>query len=241
MMISLVWGNSGLADDLAPAVYAKEQFARAQRLYQEQPTNTTAGWEFARATFDLAEFATNHTERARLAELGIAASRKVITANTNLAAGHYYLGMNLGQLARTETLGALRLVSQMEKEFLTARRLDNHFDNAGPDRNLGLLYREAPAIASIGNRTKAREHLQRAVELAPGYPENRLNLLEGELKWNDRNRARRELKNLEEIVPKAQRELVGPAWTGAWADWTERLEIARKKLGEPARIESPHR
>ena len=97
---------------------------------------------------------------------------------SNLAPAHYYLGMNLGQLARTRGLSALRLVNQMQREFTRARDLDEHFDWAGPDRNLGLLYRDAPAFASIGSRSKAREHLMRAVELAPRYPENRLNLVE---------------------------------------------------------------
>ena len=89
--------------------------------------------------------------------------------------------MNLGQLARTKGLGALKLVNQMEHEFTRARDLDEQLDWAGPDRNLGLLYRDAPAIGSIGSRTKAREHLKRAVELAPQYPENRLNLIEAYL------------------------------------------------------------
>ena len=101
--------------------------------------------------------------------------------------------MNLGQLARTKGLGALKLVDQMEREFSRARELDEQLDYAGPDRNLGLLYRDAPAIGSVGSRTRAREHLKRAVELAPQYPENRLNLIEAYLKWGERTGAYREL------------------------------------------------
>jgi hypothetical protein len=71
----------------------------------------------------------------------------------------------------------------MEREFSLARKLDEHFADAGPDHNLGLLYRDAPALGSIGSRAKARQHLQRAVELAPQYPEKRLNLIEAYLKW----------------------------------------------------------
>ncbi len=113
--------------------------------------------------------------------------------------------MNLGQLARTKLLGALKLVTEMEAEFKAARRLDEHLDFAGPDRSLGLLYLEAPGWpTSVGSRTKARQHLRRAAELAPQYPENRLTLLEAYLRWGDHNGVQRELKALEEIWPAAR-------------------------------------
>ncbi len=55
--------------------------------------------------------------------------------------------MNLGQLARTEYLGALALVKEMEPEFKMAGELDPQFDHAGPKRNLGLLYRDCAGLA----------------------------------------------------------------------------------------------
>ena len=152
---------------------------QAQAHYRDAPDEATAAWQFARACFDLADLATNKTERASLAEQGIAACQQAIARESNSAPAHYYLGMNLGQLARTKGLSALKLVTQMQREFTRARDLEEQLDWAGPDRSLGLLYRDAPAIGSIGSRSKAREHLKRAVELAPRYPENRLNLAGG--------------------------------------------------------------
>jgi tetratricopeptide (TPR) repeat protein len=220
---------------------AQQAFHQAQDRCQKEPQNAEAAWQFGRACFDLAEFSTNNTERAQLAEIGIAASRKSVTQNSNSAAAHYYLAMDLGQLARTKSLGALKLVRQMEHEFGLARDLDSHFDFAGPDRNLGLLYCDAPSIGSIGSRSKAREHLLRAVELAPDYPENRLNLIEAYLKWGERSNAQRELKALEAILPDARAKLTGQAWASSWADWNPRLEKAKKKLEESAKtFESPH-
>ena len=149
------------------AAYAKRNFQEAQAHYRKAPGEATAAWQFGRACFDLAEFATNNTERASLAEQGIAACRLALARESNSAPAHYYLGMNLAQLARTKGLSALKLVDQMEREFTRARDLDEQLDYAGPDRNLGLLYRDAPVIGSIGSRTRAREHLRRAVEVAP--------------------------------------------------------------------------
>lgn len=238
-------GVSGSAEETL-AKPAHERFARrAERLYRETrsrleqaPTNNTAAWQFGRACFDWAEFATNDTQRADIARQGIAACRTAVARDTHLAAAAYYLGMNLGQLARTKNLGALRLVAEMETLFETARKLDEHFDYAGPDRNLGLLYLEAPGWpVSVGNRGKARQHLERAVKLSPDHPENRLNLLEAHLRWGDKDPLPAEVKALAELLPRARREYAGEAWESSWADWDRRWQEAQAKaralLGRP--------
>ncbi len=220
--------------------YAKNNFEESRSRYIKRSRTSEDAWQFARACFDLAEFATNNSERVEIAEQGIAACRQLIASDSNSAPAHYYLAMNLGQVARTKGLGALRIVNEMEREFSTSRMLDEHFDNAGPDRNLGLLYRDAPSIGSVGSRRKARQHLQRATELAPEFPENRLNLIEAYLKWGDRADARRELKTLEELWLKAHSKLTGNAWAASWADWEARLKTAKKRLEEPSKaIEAP--
>jgi hypothetical protein len=228
------------AEELAPSVQARRAYQEAQARYQKDPPKTEAAWEFARACFDLAEFATNNTERAALAEQGIAASQQALHQNLDCARAHYYLAMNLGQLARTRSLGALKLVNQMERSFSVARDLDEHLDYAGPDRNLGQLYLNAPSIGSIGSRPKARQHLERAVALAPDYPENRLNLVQAELKWGERNSAQREFKTLEEGWASARAKFTGPAWTTSWADWEARRQTLKKKLEDNSKpLESP--
>jgi tetratricopeptide (TPR) repeat protein len=228
-----------LLADTAPAereyaAYVKKGYREAETRYQGRPSDNEAAWQFARACFDLADLATNRTERAAIAERGIAACRPVIERAPNLVPAHYYLGMNLAQLAQTKTLGALKLVTQMEREFTLTCKLDEQYDYAGSDRNLGLLYRDAPSLGSIGSRTKAREHLQRAVDLAPQYPENRLNLIETYVKWADRDGAQRELQALDKIWPSARTNLAGVAWSASWGDWEQRREKARKKLASSA-------
>ncbi len=218
---------------------AVQEFGKAEARYRQEPQSTEAAWQFARACFDLAEFSTNSTERAAIAERGITAARALVERDPRSTAGHYYLGMNLGQLARTRTLGAFKLVKAMEQEFAKAAELDAGFDYAGPERNLGMLYRDAPVLGSVGSRSKANQHLSRAVALAPGYPENRLGLVEGFLKWGDRVAARRELKLLQDGLAAARKEFSGPAWASSWADWDQRLADAEKKLAAPARLNAP--
>lgn len=221
----------------APADFA----ARAHRLFIESrerlrahPNNAEAAWQFARAAFDWAEFATNDTQRAALANQAIAVCRPLIEREPTLAAAHYYLALNLGQLARTKSLGALKLVEEMEQRFKRARELDAQFDFAGPDRSLGLLYRDAPGWpASIGSRARARHHLERAVELAPEFPENRLCLLEALLKWGDRKSARTQALNLPAVFQRARATFTGEAWAAAWVDWERRWNEVQQKLQAP--------
>jgi hypothetical protein len=223
------------------AAYAQRTFLETQAHYRSAPGEAAAAWQFARACFDLAEFATNKTARASLAEQGIAASEQAITSKPDLAPAHYYLAMNLGQLARTRGLSALKLVNQMQREFTRAHDLEEQFDWAGPDRNLGLLYRDAPGIGSIGSHSKAREHLKRAAELAPRYPENRLNLVETYLNWGEPNNAQRELAALEAAWPSARTNFVGAAWAASWADWEPRLKKLQKKIASPPKsLGAPH-
>jgi len=146
---------------------------------------------------------------------------------------HYYLAMNLGQLARTKILGALSIVDEMEDEFKRARALDSKLDFAGPDRNLGELYLEAPGWpASIGSKTKARQHLKHAIEIAPDYPGNRLKYAEALVRWKDWDDAKEQLKLLEQILPAARTNLSGEAWSPSWVEWDERIQAAKKKIEE---------
>lgn len=213
------------------AARAEAEFQRAQKQFLADTNNPDAAWQFARACFDCADFATNKTERATLADQGISACRQVLARDPNSVAAHYYLGMNLGQLARTKSLGALKIVREMEREFKTAADLDAQFDFAGPERDLGLLYRDSPGWpVSIGNKRKAREFLESAVRLSPDYPENHLNLIESFLQWHENDNAKNELKILDALWPAAQKKFTGEKWEQSWDDWSARRAAAHKKL-----------
>jgi len=121
----------------------------------------------------------------------------------------------------------------MEREFKMAGELDPRFDYAGPERNLGLLYRDAPGWpASIGNKRTAHYYSEQAVKLVPDYPANHLNIVESYLLWDERDDAKRELKVLDAIWPAARTNLTGEAWAASWDDWSTRRDAARKKINE---------
>ena len=225
----------------APAVRAERLYREARQRCQKEPQNTEAAWQFARACFDWAEFATNDSQRADLAERGIDACRHTIELDAKLGPAHYYLALNLGQLARTKALGALKLVNEMEVEFKRAIDLYGGFDFAGPHRSLGMLYRDAPGWpTSIGNRNKARFHLQKAVELSPDFPDNRISLLESQLKWGEKKAVLAAIPAVEAVLADARKKLTGDEWTASWLDWDERWQKLKKKASDEFKpLESP--
>lgn len=220
-----------------PKGVAQAAYRVAEEQFHKQPDDPERAWQFGRACFDWAEFSTNDTQRAELAHQGIAACEAALEKDSQLAAAYYYLGMNQGQLARTMNLGALKLVRQMEAHFLKARELDPNFDLAGPDRNLGLLYLQAPGWpVSLGNRAKARDHLERAVKLAPYFPENRLNLMEAYAQWDKSSLLKRELKDWEADLDAARRQFSGTQWHWAWVHWQRRLEALKQQASRTAPV-----
>lgn len=213
---------------------AEVEFQRAQAQFQSNTNDSAAAWQLARACFELNAFATNDARRAELASQGVAASRQSLARASNAAPGHYYLAVELGQLADTRrNLAAFKMVREMEREFKTADDLDEQFDYAGPARCLGLLYRDAPGWPmSIGSRHKARDWLEQAVKIAPGYPENHLNLVESYWQWKDREAASNALQRLDDLWPSARANFTGEAWERNWKDWSARRDAAREKIAE---------
>ena len=215
----------------AAAMRAEKLFLTNRVRFQNDRSNVEAAWKFARACFDWAEVATSNEQREEIARQGIEAARRGIARYTDSAEAHYYLAMNLGQFAKTRGIGALKIVHEMEREFKTAIDLDEKLDYAGPHRSLGLLYRDAPGWpTSIGSKAKARAELERATQLFPEHPDNRLSLAEAYAKWGERRSLQSEMDTLKGLLPKARQQFTGEQWAANWADWDARWE----KLQRPA-------
>src|SRR2546421_9177898 len=214
----------------SPAARVERAFFASQARFHKNSNDPQAAWQFARACFDWADLADSSASRASIAERGMAACRQALEAAPKLAAAHYYLGLNLGQLARTKKLGALKLIDEMEAEFKAAIALDPSFDYAGAHRSLGLLYLDAPGWpTSIGNRSKARLHLRKAVELSPDYPDNLLSLLEAYLKWGDKNLVQPQIAQTEDVLQQARKTLTDEQWELSWEDWNRRWQRIKTK------------
>lgn len=209
---------------------AEATFAAAEKAWSQNSTNYEANIAVARTVFDLAEFAKENKDRERLAHIGIRAARAAIDTSRERVEGHYYLAMNLGQLARTKMLSALKILDEMEAEWIASRAIDPKYDYAGPDRSLGILYLEAPGWpTSVGNKNKARIHLERAATLAPNCPENLISLMEAYIKWKDWAGLEKRMREYEKLLPAARKEFVGEEWDYEWSQWEQRWKFIQSK------------
>jgi tetratricopeptide (TPR) repeat protein len=224
-LVALTAPGQPASNSVLFAARAGAAFARAQQAFAARPGEATNAWQLGRASYDWAEFATNTDERAAVAQTGIAACKQLLARDPQSAPAHYYLAMDLGQLAEAEapSLTAYKLVREIEREFKAADDLDERLDFAGPPRCLGLLYRDAPGWPfSIGNKHKAREYLDHAAALAPDFPENQLNLVESHVRWRQAADAETAWQKLAAIWPAAHTNLTGVAWESDWDDWNTR-------------------
>ena len=231
---ALLFGLAGFlhAETNDFATRAERVFNEAKLVARKTPDDNPASILLARVSYAWAEFARDDEAREAIAQTGIVAARAVIARESTNAAAPYWLGMNLGQLARTKMLGALPLVREMETLFHRARVLDPHTDYAGPDRSLGRLYRDAPGWpTSIGSRKKAREHFEHAIRLHPEFPGHQLELLESYAEWGEKKYFQRQLAITEKIIAEAKMKFVGEPWESSWADWNQR-RAKMKRRGE---------
>ena len=235
LFVMLLAPLAARAEDGPPLQFAP-RFERAHTAAAErarrQTNDAATAWELGRACFDLAEFATNNAQRAPLAEQGIANCRRAIDLDSNCAPAHYYLALNCGQLARVKLFSALGLLDQMESAFLRSIAIDPHFDYAGAHRALGLLYRDAPGWpTSLGSKKKARMQLEKAVELHPAYPGNRLNYLDSLLQWGEKKTVQSQIPATDEMLKAARTKFVGETWAFDWHDWDRLWKKISAKVG----------
>lgn len=204
---------------------AQTKLVNARKQFQADTNSVAAAWAVGQACFWRGEFAANGEERTALAHEGIAVCRALTIRAPTVPESHYYLAMNLGQLARTKWFEALSIVKELERGMKLAGGMNPRLDHAGPDRCLGLLYRDAPGWPlSVGSKSKARTHLLRAVELAPDFPENQLVLVETWVLWKEKKTLQRDLDALAALLPKARKQFTGEEWAAHWDDWERRWQ-----------------
>lgn len=217
--------------DQAKKTFFEQRYQTALREYRADESNVSAAIEYATAAFDHSNLANRSTERALIAKPAIASCRQLLIGSPTHAQGNYYLALNLGQLARTRWLGALKIVAEMEKRLLTAKAQNPQQDFAGPDRALGRLYFQAPGWpASIGHRKKGIDHLQQAIASAPDYPGNHLFYLEMLASTKRFPIAQMHLDKARAALQRARSQLTSEYWAYRWPEWDRRWQTIQEQL-----------
>jgi TRAP transporter T-component len=136
----------------------------AQRLAQE-----------ARLLHYLAEIAASDQERGTLHTQGLLAAEAALAIDRDEPAAILWWAAHRGSLVSpSNPIAAVRAAAEIEAELLRLRELAPGYDHAAADRVLGVLYRRAPPVVSVGSMKKAEEHLRAALRRDPAYPGNQL-------------------------------------------------------------------
>jgi tetratricopeptide (TPR) repeat protein len=211
--------------------FLRRHYETSRAAHLGSKTNVVLAVAYGRAAFDWADAAATSKEREAIATEAVAALRLAELAHPGNPGVHFYLATNLGQLAQTKTLGALKLVREMERHFLESARLDPKFNHASAHRSLGILYNEAPGWpASVGNRAHARGQLETAVKLAPRHPDNWISLMEVFRDAQDWKALAEAAPKYEALIPELRLEWTGPEWEKPWLDWDDRFAALTKEL-----------
>lgn len=129
-------------------------------------------------------------------EAGMTYGQEAITLNPKAVYGNYWYAANLGSWGLCRgIMSSLKSITPMRKSMEIVLKGNENFYFAGPHRVLGRLYHQAPGWPiSIGNKSKAADHLERAVKLAPTFFHNRLYLAEFYLDVGKKAKAKEHLE-----------------------------------------------
>jgi len=213
-------------DKKQTAEAAENEVLAVDKGLDKDPKSYELLWRGSRACAWLTEEFPNKDQRASWAEKGIRYAKRAVAVNGNRVEGHYYLGINLGQSARTKTIGAYLMVPKVVKEGQIALKIDEKFDHGGPGRLVGNVYAKAPPWpASIGDTDEGVGYLRRVVEIAPDYPQNHLHYADALFADGKYGEAAKEYKLVLDAPP-------SPAWQH-WIDqWKKDAQKGLQKIAE---------
>lgn len=142
-------------------------------------------------------------------EHGVNFGKEAISLNPKAIYGNFWYASNVGMLGLCRgMMASLASVDPMKKSYEIVLKENEGFFFGGPHRALGRLYHMAPGWPiSIGNKTKALSHLERAVELGPEFFNNRLYLAELYIDIGQKSKAKEQLEWMASHELKAEHKI----------------------------------
>jgi tetratricopeptide (TPR) repeat protein len=159
----------------ADELYAKRQeienvYRSVQLLQGAKNLGYEADWRLSRSFFFLGQQTGDQSYYSQ----GIDAGRQAIATNSELVEGHFWIGVNLALLAQgTRSPATLLKLREARHELNRAAGIDESYHAAGPLRVLGRLDHRTPGWLG-GDKSAARQHYERAIEIAPTNTVTRL-------------------------------------------------------------------
>lgn len=145
------------------------------------PKDFEVAWRVARLVYFVGNFgigfqSLTKKEKVEIFKYGYEAADIARTLKPDRVEGHYWYGTNLGSFGISKgVLAALGHAEEGRDALIKAIEIDPTYHWGGPYRTLGRYYQETPAFISFGNKKKAEECFNKALEIAPEF---RLNIID---------------------------------------------------------------
>jgi TRAP transporter T-component len=136
---------------------------RAADLWQARSAvEYESAWKLSRVCYWLGTHGPQSERRAAL-ERGLRAGEAAARTGPERPEGHFWLAANMGRLAESFGIGqGIKYRGRIRDELERVIAIDPMWQGGSADAALGQWYFEVPRIFG-GNRTKAEEHLRRAL------------------------------------------------------------------------------
>ncbi len=169
-----------------------------EELKRKHPENDVVRGKLSHAFFYKGFFEEQKKERERLFHKGMQCGNEAVTLYPEAVYGNFWYASNMGMWGMCRgIMASLKSVDPMFKAMQIVLKRNEAFFFGGPHRAIGRLYHHAPGWPlSIGNKRKALEHLERAVEIAPDFLCNRLWLAELLIDVGKKREARKQLDSV---------------------------------------------
>jgi tetratricopeptide (TPR) repeat protein len=182
--LCLVFAADAAADDVAVKRYMKKgdkQFqlredpaavekARGyfEKVLAVDGENVKARWKLSRLYYWQGDHATGAKAKMAIFEKGIRYAQEGVERDEACVHCHFWLGVSYAKYGEAKGIfHSLDLVPHVQREMNIVLGLDPGYDYGGPDRVLGRVLHQLPAMNG-GDNKKAIEHLRKAVKLGPG-------------------------------------------------------------------------
>jgi len=156
------------------------------------PASLSHSMTEAERLFRLGATTSDESEKRKLHEEGFRLAEDARTSSPDDPGALLQWTMHASAIAAMDkNLAALARIKDIEATLLRLREIAPGYRHAAADRTLGLLYRNAPMIISVGSTARAGRHLKEAFAKDPAYPGNCIFLADFYLAEGEKREARR--------------------------------------------------
>jgi tetratricopeptide (TPR) repeat protein len=209
-------------DQEGMAAKATECFKKAIAIDEKR---VGAYWKIARVDFWLGTHEKDTEKQQAILRDGIEFAKLALAIDSNCKDAHFWLAILYGVYGQARgILQSLHMIDPMKAELKWVLEHDESFEDAGAHRVMGRLYFKLPGIKG-GDIEKAKEHLNRAITLAP---QNLLNYLYlAEIHEYEGRKA-----DAKACLNKLLEQPDDPRWLPECKEWREEAKSKLKELAE---------